>query len=152
LVAASTLIYTGESRISGDTISAVLGAYNAREPRVVAALKRMRELAMDMAAALESCDVHALGELVDEHWSHQRSLHPSIPTARIDEIIGRATQAGALGAKAMGASGGGCVLILSRPGRRDAVQEAVRSLGEILDFDIDYDGVTILPSAVSAPT
>lgn len=148
LLAATTLIHTGESRISGDTIAAVLAAYNAREARVVTALKRMRELAMDMATALESCDLHALGELVEEHWRYQRSLHPSIPTARIDEIIARAEKAGAIGAKAMGASGGGCVLIFSRPGKRAEVNAAVRELGEILDFDVDYDGVAILPATV----
>jgi D-glycero-alpha-D-manno-heptose-7-phosphate kinase len=148
LVASATLIYTGRSRISGDTITAVLAAYEAREARVVTALKRMRELALDMAAALESGDLQALGDLVDEHWQYQRSLHPSIPTARIDEIIARAGQAGALGAKAMGASGGGCVLILSRPGKRAAVNAAVQSLGEILEFDVDHDGVTMLPSTV----
>lgn len=150
LRACATLIYTGESRMSGDTITAVLSAYDAREARVVTALKRMRELATDMAAALEASDLHAVGELVDEHWEYQRSLHPSIPTARIDEIIARARKAGALGAKAMGASGGGCVLILSRPGKRDQVDAAVRSLGDVLDFDVDYDGVTILPSTVPA--
>lgn len=150
LRASATLIYTGESRISGDTITAVLSAYRAREARVVTALKRMRELAIDMATALESCDLHALGELVDEHWRYQRSLHPSIPTERIDEIIARATKAGALGAKAMGASGGGCVLILSRPGMRADVRAAVRPLGDILEFDVDYDGVTIVPSTVPA--
>lgn len=148
LRAAATLIYTGESRISGDTITAVLSAYHARDARVVTALKRMRELATDMAAALESCDLHALGELVDEHWQYQRSLHPSIPTPRIDEIIARARGAGALGAKAMGASGGGCVLILSRPGRRAEVDAAVRPLGDVLEFDVDDDGVAILPSTV----
>lgn len=152
LLASATLVYTGESRISGDTISAVLDAYRAGDARVVTALKRMRELAIDMAGALESCDLHALGELVDEHWQHQRSLHPSIPTARIDEIIARAGEAGALGAKAMGASGGGCVLILSRPGRRAEVNAAVQSLGEILRFDVDYDGVTVVPTPVPAPS
>lgn len=148
LLASATLIYTGESRISGDTITAVLDAYNAREQRVVSALERMRALAMDMATALESCDLHALGELLDEHWHHQRSLHPSIPTARIDEIVAQAVRAGALGAKAMGASGGGCVLILSRPEQRVEVTNAVRPLGKILDFDVDCDGVSIVESGI----
>lgn len=151
LVASATLVYTGESRISGDTITAVLGAYAARDSRVTGALNRMRELAMDMAMALESCDLHALGELVDEHWRHQRSLHPSIPTARIDEIIAQAEKAGALGGKAMGASGGGCVLLLSRPGRRDDIVAAVRPLGRILEFDVDQSGVSVLTPAVPSP-
>ena len=143
LVARSTLIYTGESRISGDTITSVLDAYEAREPRVLRALDRMRALAMDMARALEGSDIDWIGHLLAEHWEHQRSLHPSIPTARIDEIIARARQAGALGSKPMGASGGGCVFVLARADTVDRVRQSVRGLGEILDFDIDDAGLTV---------
>jgi galactokinase/mevalonate kinase-like predicted kinase len=113
----------------------------------VTALARMRELATEMALALEASDVHALGELVDEHWRFQRTLHPSIPTARIDDIVSRARAAGAIGAKAMGASGGGCVYVLSRPGKTAAVRDAVRDLGERLSFDFDMDGAAVLEHA-----
>jgi D-glycero-alpha-D-manno-heptose-7-phosphate kinase len=143
LVARSILIYTGVSRISGDTITAVLGAYEKREPRVVNALSRMRELAEEMARSLERGDLDAVGESLAEHWRHQRSLHPSIPTARIDEIVARSLEAGALGAKAMGASGGGCVLVMCRADRVDTVRDAVRSLGTFVDFDIDEAGLSV---------
>lgn len=143
LPARSTLVYTGQSRISGDTIKQVLGAYEARDPRVIAALRRMREIAAEMAEALERGDLDSVGALLNEHWTHQRSLHPSIPTARIDEIVASSLRAGALGAKAMGASGGGCVLIIARADNADRVRDAVRPLGEILDFRVDEDGVTI---------
>jgi D-glycero-alpha-D-manno-heptose-7-phosphate kinase len=96
-----------------------------------------------MARVLESGALDALGELLNEHWRYQRSLHPSIPTARIDEIVARARDAGALGAKAMGASGGGCVLIIARPADAGRVRAAIGALGEIVDFGIDEDGVTV---------
>jgi D-glycero-alpha-D-manno-heptose-7-phosphate kinase len=144
LLARSTLIYTGQSRISGDTITAVLGAYEAGERRVLRALSSMRELARSMANALEHSDLDALGELLREHWEHQRSLHPSIPTERIDEIIDRSYRAGAQGAKAMGASGGGCVLIVARPNNVEGVRHSLRSLGEILDFGLDEAGLTVV--------
>lgn len=146
----ATLIYTGESRISGDTIAAVLGAYERGAPAVVTALQRMKELAREMATALEASDLHALAELVGEHWHHQRSLHPGIPTARIDEIIATAANAGATGAKAMGASGGGCVLVLSRPAYTVAVRRAIAGLGELLDFGFDHQGVTVTCEGASA--
>lgn len=82
-----------------------------------------------------------------EHWQHQRALHPSIPTPRIDDIVTRSREAGALGAKAMGASGGGCVLVISRLDDVERVREAVRPLGEILEFGIDDHGLTIVPDA-----
>jgi D-glycero-alpha-D-manno-heptose-7-phosphate kinase len=144
LTSRSFLVYTGQSRISGDTITAVLGAYEAGESRVVQALRRMRELAKDMATALERSDLDAVGELVKEHWVHQRALHPSIPTPRIDDIVARALNTGALGAKAMGASGGGCVLVIARSNNVEQIRDAVKPLGQILDFGVDDDALTIM--------
>jgi len=138
----SLLVYTGESRISGGNITEVLSAYAAREPRVLNALSRMKSLAREMAAALEVGDLDHLGALVGEHWKHQRALHPAIPTPRIDEIVARATASGALGAKAMGASGGGCVLVIAGEDSVERVREAVAPLGTLLPFAIDMEGLT----------
>jgi D-glycero-alpha-D-manno-heptose-7-phosphate kinase len=135
------VIYTGKSRISGETIEAVLGAYHDREPRVLAALDRMRASAELMARALAARDVDALAELVADQWVHQRSLHPAIPTPLIDEIIARGAAAGAGGAKALGASGGGCVLLIARKDRGDEVRAAVSRLGEVLPFTVSVRGV-----------
>jgi len=136
------LIYTGESRISGDNITEVLNAYRAGERRVLLALAQMKSLAREMASALERGDVDHLGILVGEHWTHQRALHPAIPTLRIDEIVARARAAGALGAKAMGASGGGCVLVIAGEENVDRVRDAVAPLGTLLPFALDESGLT----------
>lgn len=142
------VVYTGESRISGDTITAVTGAYERRDAKVLFALNRMKELAVSMANALERCEIDELASLVGEHWAHQRSLHPAIPTPRIDAIIERARRAGALGAKALGASGGGCVLVIARRGLEAAVASAVSTLGPLLPFDIaDRGAETVLAQA-----
>jgi len=101
----------------------------------------MRALAEEMANALERADVDGLARLVGEHWAHQRSLHPAIPTPRIDAIIERARNAGALGAKALGASGGGCVLVIARRDREEEVATAVSALGPLLPFSISEHGV-----------
>jgi D-glycero-alpha-D-manno-heptose-7-phosphate kinase len=135
------IIYTGKSRISGETIEAVLGAYRQGDRRVLAALDRMRATAESMAQALDAADVDVLAELVAEQWTHQRSLHSAIPTPLIDEIVARGTTAGAAGAKALGASGGGCVLLIARNERSDEVRQAVAPLGELLPFSIAERGV-----------
>jgi D-glycero-alpha-D-manno-heptose-7-phosphate kinase len=143
----SILLYTGESRISGETITAVLGAYQSGENRVVTGLAKMKTLAGEMARALEAGNLDDLGRLMAEHWEHQRSLHPSIPTQRIDEIAATARKAGALGSKAMGASGGGCVLVLAREGETERVRKAVAKLGTPLDFSLDMDGLIVEETA-----
>ena len=135
------LLYTGESRVSGATVAGVLDAYRAGEPQVLQALTSMKMLAFRMADALEAGDLDHVGALMAEHWAWQRTLHPAIPTARIDEIIARAQRAGAAGWKAMGASGGGCVLVLAQATRVDEVRAAIAPLGEILPFTVDMDGL-----------
>jgi D-glycero-alpha-D-manno-heptose-7-phosphate kinase len=141
--------YTGQSRISGDTITAVLDAYRARDPRVLHALGHMKSLAREMADALCAEDVDALGTLVSEHWVHQRSLHPSIPTPLIDAILERARAAGARGGKALGASGGGCVLVIAGEDNADAVAAAVTELApHAVPVEIDEAGLTCNPDQV----
>ena len=140
----AVLLYTGESRLSGNIVAAVLDAYVRGDRETSAALARMKSLAVEMAAALRADDLDALGTLVGEHWVHQRRLHESITTPRIDAIVRAATGAGALGVKALGASGGGCVVAIARDGREDELARALEPLGERLEFDVDHAGFQIV--------
>lgn len=142
--------YTGEARVSGRTITAVLDAYRAREQRVCEALARMAELATAMAAALGEGRLDDLGRLVGEHWVWQRSLHPAIPTPAIDHLLDRAARAGALGGKALGASGGGCILAIAPDHRVDAVRAALGAEAALLPFTVDRAGVRVETSEAAA--
>jgi len=137
------LAYTGESRISGTTITAVLDAYKGRVPRVVDALDRMGQLGRLMYAALSSGNVDALAALVDEHWRHQRALHPGITTSRIDALESAARSAGATGLKALGASGGGCVIVFADDDDVEAVSNAVAPFAELFSWRVDERGVIV---------
>jgi D-glycero-alpha-D-manno-heptose-7-phosphate kinase len=141
------VVYTGQSRLSATTVSAVLDAYRARDRQVLTALGRMRHIAEEQAKALGAGDFDALGELVGEHWEYQRQLHPAITTPRIDAIARAARDAGALGVKALGASGGGCVLAVARAGARERVEQAVAQLGDLLAFDLAAGGFEVLEEA-----
>ncbi len=135
------LAYTGESRISAATISAVLDAYRDRVPRVVQALARMAQLARQMRDTLAAGDIPALAELVALHWQEQRSLHPSITTDRIEAIARAATSVGATAVKALGASGGGCVIVFAPDHRIEAVAQRIGPLAQRLEWQVDHAGV-----------
>ena len=132
--------YTGEARVSATTITGVLDAWRAGEAPVTAALARMAALAEQMAAALEQGDLASLGGLVGEHWTHQRALHPKIPTPLIDALLDDAARAGAYGGKALGASGGGCMLAIAPADAADRVRAALAARAEILPFTVDQHG------------
>jgi D-glycero-alpha-D-manno-heptose-7-phosphate kinase len=137
------LVYSGESRISGVTITAVLDGYRDRAGHVLRALDQMGTLARQMRDALVAGDIDGLAAFVDEHWHHQRSLHPAITTERIDAIEHAARRAGALGLKALGASGGGCVIVFSPDGDVDRVARSISPLAEILPWQVDDIGVRV---------
>ena len=143
--------YTGESRISAATITAVLDAYRERAPHVVQALARMAELARMMAGAIASHALDDLGELVGEHWTHQRALHPRITTPGIERTLAAARDAGAIGGKALGASGGGCVLAIAREGRERDVRDAMARMATLVPFAVDRDGAHVERSVQGAP-
>jgi D-glycero-alpha-D-manno-heptose-7-phosphate kinase len=136
------VMYTGESRISANTITAVMGSYREESSAVRAALRRMRDLALDMVPALASGDLDTLGRLVGEQWTYQRSLDPAIPTPLIDRMIETAMKNGAVGCKALGASGGGCVLMIAAAGREDDVRAAVGGMGSEITYSVDISGVS----------
>ncbi|HSJ62750.1 MAG TPA: hypothetical protein VK922_02470 [Gemmatimonadaceae bacterium] len=134
--------YTGRTRISGETITAVLDAYAARDAGVVAALRRMRELAEQMIDALDAESLDTLGALVAEHWAHQRRLHPRITTPEIDALLDAALAAGALGGKALGASGGGCVVVIAPDDGVVPVRATVARHAALVPFMVDRAGLT----------
>ena len=142
--------YTGQSRISANTITAVMDAYRAREPRVLGALDRLRELAAQMVGALESADIDALGHLLGEHWVHQRSLDPAIPTPLIDAILADAAAAGGLGGKALGASGGGCVMAIAKEDKVAEVRHVMGQRARLLPVRIARHGFEIVPRPAEA--
>ena len=136
--------YTGQSRISATTINAVIDGYRAREPRVVAALAHMKAIAGQQARAIEDGNFDDLGRLVGEHWVHQRALHPAITTERIETAVARATAAGALGVKALGASGGGCIVAVATVHTRQAVRDAIATVADLIDIQIAIGGFEVV--------
>ena len=141
------LWFTGESRISAQQIKVVVDALGRGDARVLGLLDGMKECAIAAADALRRGSVDDLGRIVGAHWALQRELHPSISTSAIDAIFSRAYASGALGCKALGASGGGCVIIIAADDGVDRVRRAIGDLATPLDYALDSGGFTVLSDA-----
>ncbi len=68
------------------------------------------------------------GRLLHESWQLKRSLTSAISTGEIDAIYAAAREAGALGGKLLGAGGGGFMLLMVEPEKRDAVRARLKHL------------------------
>lgn len=137
------IAFTGESRMSSRTITTVFDAYRERHESTCDALHRMATLAPLMASALRKGDLDLLGALLARQWDAQRALHPTISTPLIDRIVADVADAGALGTKALGASGGGCVLVIARKGHEVAVRSALEAHAQLLPLQIARRGVQV---------
>lgn len=136
--------YTGHARVSGNIISAVMGAYRARSDRTVRALHRMMGIAEEMRGALLRGEVDALGPLLLENWACQKDLHSSVTNLEIDRLFEIALTHGATGGKALGAGGGGCLLFLATADREHEVRTALAENNvQIMPFNLDQQGLQV---------
>ncbi len=135
------LCYTGRSRVSGETITRVMAAYQRGDPTVVAALRRLRTLAYEMADALRAGDFAKIGALLDENWRCQQALDRGMCTPEMDRLEAALREAGALGGKAAGAGAGGCMFFLAGGDAERLREAAGRSGAELLPVRWSPEGV-----------
>jgi D-glycero-alpha-D-manno-heptose-7-phosphate kinase len=136
------LCYSGVSRLSGDIIQRVQQAYMAGDPQTCAALRGMVKLAEATADALLAGAIDDLGAILRENWRCQRALHPSVTNAGLDDLFEVAEAHGALGGKACGAGGGGCVVFLAAIDGEHSLRHALAEAGaQLVSFNIDQAGL-----------
>jgi len=137
-----TLIcYTNKSRVSGDTIARVMGAYERGDRHVTGALRGLKETGDAMAEALRAADLGRVGTLLSENWKHQQALDPGMRTPEMAQLEHAAAKAGALGGKAAGAGAGGCMFFVMRGPARDAASAVAGNGARVLPLAWAPEGV-----------
>jgi D-glycero-alpha-D-manno-heptose-7-phosphate kinase len=94
-------------------------------------------------AALIGGDMKACGEILDEGWQKKKKLSDAISNEFIDAHYATALANGAMGGKLLGAGGGGFLLFIVDPNKRDHLRQKMAPLQE-LDFNFDFFGSSII--------
>jgi len=67
-----------------------------------------------------------------------------VTNEQIDTLFDEAFRHGAIGGKACGAGGGGCLLFFTEKDRRQHVEEAIARLGSrVIPFKFEFDGLQV---------
>lgn len=144
LEARCVLCYTGKPRLSSRIHENVWGAFARGVPETVNALHALRDVALKMKPVLLGGDLDAFAGLIGENWEHQKALDASVTNPQINALFDAAGAAGALGGKACGAGGGGCLLFVAEAGRQTAVADALTMRGaRVIPFRFAFDGLTV---------
>jgi D-glycero-alpha-D-manno-heptose-7-phosphate kinase len=121
------LLYTGVTRRA----EAILGEQQRNLEEGDAALDgavRLRDLAVDLRAAILDRRLSAVGEILDAGWAIKRGLASGISTPQIDEWYATARTGGAIGGKVVGAGGGGFLLLFAAPRDHARILERLPAL------------------------
>jgi D-glycero-alpha-D-manno-heptose-7-phosphate kinase len=136
------LCYTGKSRLSGDIHAKVKEAYEKEDPKTRQALRNLRAIATEMKYILLKGDLTNFGKLLSENWENQKALHPSVTNPQIDAIFESVMESGALGGKACGAGGGGCLLFYAKPDQEHLVRKKLQEANvSVIDFNFEFNGL-----------
>lgn len=138
------LTFTGISHFSGATNWDMVRNYIENTGSTRDNLKRIGEIAHEMAAVLQAADFDGFARVLDREWHNRRSLAEGVSTPEIDQMISAARDSGALASKICGAGGGGCMVTFVEEGRQDPVKEALTRHGaRVIPFQISRAGLQV---------
>ncbi len=136
--------FTGISHFSGTNNWNMLKRFIDREGDSVERMQAIEATSLQMWTALIDEELEAVAQALAEEWRNRCGLAEGVTTAKVDAIMEAARQAGALASKLCGAGGGGCMLTLAAPGKRQAVVEALQSAGaQVLPAALDLTGLQV---------
>jgi D-glycero-alpha-D-manno-heptose-7-phosphate kinase len=138
------LHYTGVAHFSGTNNWDIYKRQIDGKKKVHKGLSKIAESAIEMERALEAGNMEAAGAALGHEWANRKALIDGISTPEIEQAIDAALAAGAWAGKVCGAGGGGCIIFLMPPNRRDAVRDALGSVpGRVIDAQPVAHGLTI---------
>lgn len=135
------LFFTGFKRFSSDIQSNTMHTMKDK----TAQLKEMLSLVDSAQDVLtdNSKDLDDFGRLLDLTWKLKRATGSKISNDSIDELYRRATNAGAVGGKLLGAGGGGFLLFYVQPDKREAVLKEMSDLLYV-PFEFENGGTRVI--------
>ena len=142
------LYYTGLRRLAKNILHDVVGGYLDRDCGSMDTLKRIHAFPPFMVEAMAAKDLDRFGRLLSEAWTLKKMIDPDSTTEVIEEILRRAAPM-ILGAKLMGAGGGGFLLLVCRSGdsakalRGELEAHPPNDRARFFEFDISADGLAV---------
>ena len=135
------LFWTGVQRTASDVAASYVGDFG----QYADALYELRGMVDEGQAILSGRKGGLLdfGILLDRAWRVKRCLGKAVSNGKIDEACEASRWAGAVGAKLLGAGGGGFLLLFVPSEKREAVRAALPGMIEV-PFRFEYAGTQVV--------
>jgi D-glycero-alpha-D-manno-heptose-7-phosphate kinase len=126
LEASLLLFYTGASRASGAIIAEQSKNVDTGNAEAIEAMHQIKQEAFRMKESLLRGDFPLLHEVLRASWESKKRMASRIVNDRIEMLYARALEAGAYCARISGAGGGGFMIFLTDPMRKQNVAGALQ--------------------------
>ncbi|MBN1558902.1 hypothetical protein JW998_01540 [candidate division KSB1 bacterium] len=140
------LYYTGIRRMAKNLLRHVVGRYLNRDAEALAALDQLAALAKEMKDDLDHRRCEAFGQKIRLAWTLNKILDAGQTTDEIESVLARIDDY-MLGAKLLGAGGGGFLFICAKDStaagaiRSELSHHPPNDRARFFDFDIDAVGM-----------
>ncbi len=144
----SLLYYTGMRRLAKNILHDVVGGYLDRDRGSMDTLKRIHAFPPLMVEAMAAKDLTGFGRRLGEAWDLKKRIDPDSTTEVIEETLRRAAPL-VVGAKLMGAGGGGFLLLVSPSAdsakalRQELEAHPPNDRARFFGFDISTEGLAV---------
>ena len=129
------LFHIGENRRSTKIQEGFKELTSSQEER----LHSIKDSVIEGAKIISSGDIKKFGQFMDKYWQIKKTTNKGITNDYIDQMYDEARYFGAYGGKLLGSGGGGHMLFVVDPDKRE---EFKRNTGlKWVDFAIDYNGL-----------
>ncbi len=135
------MFWTGHQRPA----SSVLVEQKGKTSQNLDVLRRMRDEAYELRALCSGgrFGLEELGKALDRGWVLKRSLASKVTNPEIDRYYARAMEAGAEGGKLCGAGGGGFLMFVVKPEKRESVRQTLSEL-RLVSLGYEVHGSRVL--------
>jgi len=110
----------------------------------IKALCETKKIAFGMKKVLFDSNLEEFGRLLDKAWQLKKKFSSLISNKRIDFVYEKLKGKGALGGKICGAGGGGFMLILCEPNKKNELVKEIRKLKlKPISFKFEFSGLLV---------
>lgn len=131
LEASLVLYFTGVSRESAAIIDEQKANMKSHAPKSLESLHALKAGAFQMRDALIAGDLPRFGALLDAGWLSKKQTAHNISSPQIDRVYEAAKDFGVFGGKVSGAGGGGFMMFLVDPPRREGLKRLLAGFGGV---------------------
>ena len=135
--------FTGYTRQSKKILGEQEKKTKKRNKELIESLDFVKDIANETISVFKSGSIEDYASLMNEHWNYKMKRSKNMSSNSINNLIEYGLKNGALGAKLIGAGGGGFVLFITKDKLKLRSKMKNLKLQE-LKYNFDYDGSVIL--------